>query len=84
MQFALDKVVDRFYAVIDIAIAVVIVDFKAEYIINSQWELIASVTNLLNEKTYSYILEQTFPLSKALTSYAIRPRNMMLSVFFKF
>lgn len=61
-----------------------IVDFKAEYIINSQWELIASVTNLLNEKTYSYILEQTFPLSKALTSYAIRPRNMMLSVFFKF
>jgi len=31
MQFALNKVVDRFYAVIDIAIAVVIVDFKAEY-----------------------------------------------------
>ena len=61
-----------------------IVDFKAEYIINPQWELTASVTNLLNEKNYSYILESTFPLSKALTSYVIRPRNMLLSVFFKF
>ena len=61
-----------------------IVDFKAEYIINPQWELTASVTNLLNEKNYSYILESTFPLSKALSSYVIRPRNMLLSVFFKF
>ena len=61
-----------------------IVDFKAEYIINSHWELIASVTNLLNERNYSYILESTFPLSKALSSYAIRPRNIMLSAFFKF
>ena len=61
-----------------------IVDFKAEYIISPQWELTASVTNLLNEKNYSYILESTFPLSKALTSYVIRPRNMLLSVFFKF
>ena len=61
-----------------------IVDFKAEYIINPHWELTASVTNLLNEKTYSYILESTFPLSKALTSYVIRPRNLMLSAFFKF
>jgi hypothetical protein len=61
-----------------------IVDFKAEYIINTHWELYASVTNLLNEKTYSYILESTFPLSKALNSYVIRPRNMMLGAFFKF
>ena len=61
-----------------------IVDFKSEYIINSHWELTATVSNLLNEKTYSYILESTFPLSKALTSYAIRPRNLMLGVFFKF
>ena len=61
-----------------------IVDFKAEYIINSHWELTASVTNLLNEKMYSYILESTFPLSKALTAYVIRPRNVMLSAFFKF
>ena len=61
-----------------------IVDFKAEYIINSHWELTASVTNLLNETNYSYILESTFPLSKALTSYAIRPRNLMLGAFFKF
>ena len=61
-----------------------IVDFKSEYIINSHWELTASVTNLLDEKTYSYILESTFPLSKALTSYAIRPRNVVLGAFFKF
>ena len=61
-----------------------IVDFKAEYIINTHWELTASVTNLLNEKNYSYILESTFPLSKGLNSYVIRPRNMLLSVFFKF
>lgn len=61
-----------------------IVDFKSEYIINSHWELTASVSNLLNEKTYSYILESTFPLSKALTSYVIRPRNVMISAFFKF
>lgn len=61
-----------------------IVDFKAEYIINTHWELTASVTNLLNEKTYSYILESTFPLSKALNSYVIRPRNLILSAFFKF
>ena len=61
-----------------------IVDFKSEYIINAHWELTASVTNLLNEKTYSYILESTFPLSKALTSYVIRPRNLMLGAFYKF
>lgn len=61
-----------------------IVDFKSEYIINSHWELTASVTNLLNETSYSYILESTFPLSKALNSYAIRPRNLMLGAFFKF
>ena len=61
-----------------------IVDFKSEYIINSRWELTASVTNLLNEKSYSYIVESTFPLSKALNSYAIRPRNLLLGAFFKF
>ncbi len=61
-----------------------IVDFKSEYIINSHWELTASVTNLLDEKTYSYILESTFPLSKGLNSYVIRPRNLMLGAFFKF
>lgn len=61
-----------------------IVDFKAEYKVNSRWELIASVTNMLNEKIYSYTLESTVPPSNAVTSYVIRPRNVLLSAFFKF
>ena len=61
-----------------------IVDFKAEYKINARWELIASVTNMLNEKIYSYSLESTVPPSNAVTSYVIRPRNVLLSAFFKF
>ncbi len=47
-------------------------------------DMVKAVTNLLNETSYSYILESTFPLSKALNSYAIRPRNLMFGAFFKF
>lgn len=62
----------------------VIVDFKAEYKLNEKWQLLASVNNILNVKTYDYQLENGTTLSKSITSYAIRPRNLLLSAFYKF
>mgnify|MGYP000889340487 CR=1 FL=1 len=63
---------------------VVILDLKAEFKINERWQLIASITNLLNQTTYNYILISNKMASSSYTSYSIRPRNLLLSVFFKF
>lgn len=62
----------------------VIVDFKAEYKLNERWQLLGTVTNILNVTSYDYQLENAATLSKSITSYAIRPRNLLVSVFYKF
>ena len=62
----------------------VLTDFKAEYTINPQWVIMAAVTNILNQKTYNYTLVDDNEFSKSYTSYAIRPRNVLLSVYHKF
>jgi len=62
----------------------VLLDFKAEYKINERWQLIASITNLLNQNVYDYKLISSITATSSYTSYTIRPRNLLLSVFFKF
>jgi len=62
----------------------VMIDFKAEYKINDRWDLIASITNLLNQTKYDYKQISSYGASSSYTSYLIRPRNLLLSAFFKF
>lgn len=62
----------------------VLVDFKAEYDLNERWQLIASVTNILNQDTYDYKLINSMMAISSYTSYHIRPRNFLLSLYFKF
>ncbi|MBQ9399403.1 MAG: TonB-dependent receptor [Bacteroidales bacterium] len=62
----------------------VLVDFKAEYRINDSWQLIGSVTNILNQETYDYKLISSFFGTSSYTSYKIRPRNFLLSLYYKF
>ncbi len=60
----------------------VLADFKAEYQVTPKWQVIASVTNILNQKDYSYTVIAN--LNSTRTSYTIRPRNYMLSLYYKF
>ena len=60
----------------------VLADVKAEYQINPKWQVIASVTNILDQKDYSYTVIAN--LNSTRTSYIIRPRNYMLSLYYKF
>ena len=62
----------------------VLVDFKAEYTINDRWQLIGSVTNLLGQNNYDYKLINSMYAISSYTSYRIRPRNFLLSLYFKF
>ncbi len=58
------------------------VDISAIYRIKSNWEISLSATNLLNEKEYSYMM--LGELSSVRASYAIRPRNIILSTYIRF
>lgn len=68
----------------DAAKHLVLVDFKAEYILSDDWVLQASATNILDHDTYNYTLVDSDTFSRSYTSYAIRPRNVLLSIFHKF
>lgn len=68
----------------DAAKHLVLVDFKAEYILSDDWILQASATNILDQNTYNYTLVDSDTFSRSYTSYAIRPRNVLLSIFHKF
>lgn len=59
-------------------------DAKAEYNLSSNLQLILSVKNLLNQKTYNYTLVNNEMFTKSYTSYEIRPRNILLSLYYKF
>ena len=62
----------------------VLFDAKAEYNISNRLQLIVDAVNLLNQKTYNYTLVNSNNFSKSYTSYNIRPRNIMVSLFYKF
>lgn len=68
----------------DLAKHLVLADFKAEYTLSDKWQLIGSVTNILNQKTYNYTLVDSSDFSKTFSSYRIRPRNVLLSIYYKF
>ena len=62
----------------------VLSDFKAEYALTPMWVLMAAVTNILNQDTYNYTLVDNETFSKSYTSFGIRPRNVLLSLYHKF
>lgn len=62
----------------------VLADFKAEYSLNDRWQLLLTATNILNQDTYNYTLVDSENYSHSFTSYNIRPRNILLGVFYKF
>lgn len=57
-------------------------DLKAEYQFAPRWQFIASITNLLNQTDYSYTLIDG--LNSTHSSYKIRPRNVLLSLYYTF
>lgn len=57
-------------------------DVKAEYQFTKQWQFIASITNILNQADYSFTNIDN--LTQTRTSYKIRPRNVLLSLYYKF
>lgn len=62
----------------------VLADFKAEYNLNEKWQLLLTATNILNQNTYNYTLVDSEKYTHSFTSYGIRPRNILLGVFYKF
>ena len=62
----------------------VLADFKAEYNLTAKWQVLLTATNILNQKTYNYTLVDSEKYTHSFTSYAIRPRNILLGVFYKF
>jgi len=66
----------------DLAKNLVLTDVKAEYQVTPNWQLIASITNLLDQEDYSYTVIGN--LSTSHYSYIIRPRNFLVSVYYKF
>lgn len=68
----------------DVSKHLALLDFKAEYNINEKWQLILSAKNILNQKTYNYTLVDSERFTKSYTAYEIRPRNILLSLYYKF
>ena len=68
----------------DVSKHLVLFDCKAEYNINDAWQLILSAKNILNQKTYNYTLADSEMFTKSYSSYEIRPRNILLSLYYKF
>lgn len=60
----------------------VLADFKAEYQLSDKWQLIASITNILDQQTYAYTIIDD--LTTAHASYKIRPRNYLIGLYYKF
>lgn len=60
----------------------VLFDASAAYTFGNGWELSLTARNLLDEKEYAYILFDA--LSRSSASFAIRPRNVLLSLYVKF
>ena len=68
----------------DVSKHLVLFDCKAEYNINDAWQFILSAKNILNQKTYNYTLADSEMFTKSYSSYEIRPRNILLSLYYKF
>ena len=68
----------------DVSKHLVLWDVKAEYNINDKWQLIIDAMNILNQKTYNYTLADSEKFTKSYTAYKIRPRNILISLFYKF
>lgn len=68
----------------DVSKHMILADVKAEYNISDKWQLILSAKNILNQKTYNYTLVDSNDFTKSYTSYKIRPRNILLSLYYKF
>ena len=68
----------------DVSKHLVLWDVKAEYNINDKWQLIIDAMNILNQKTYNYTLANSEKFTKSYTAYKIRPRNILISLFYKF
>jgi hypothetical protein len=68
----------------DVSKHLVLFDCKAEYNINDNWQLILSAKNILNQKTYNFTLADSEMFTKSYSSYKIRPRNILLSLYYKF
>ena len=68
----------------DVSKHLVLFDAKVEYNISDKLQLILSAENLLNQKTYNYTLVVSETFTKSYTSYQIRPRNILLSLYYKF
>jgi hypothetical protein len=68
----------------DLTKDLVLFDLKAEYNLTDNLQLILSAKNILNHKNYNLTTEDTESLSKSFVSYDIRPRNVLLSLYYKF
>jgi hypothetical protein len=68
----------------DVSKHLVLFDAKVECNLSERLQLILSVENLLNQKTYNYTLVDSDTFTKSYTSYKIRPRNILLSLYYKF
>ena len=58
-------------------------DYCEEYT-SFTFKLYINGKDILNQETYNYTLVDSDTFSKSYTSYMIRPRNVLLSVFHKF
>lgn len=58
-----------------------IADGRAVYSVNKSWEISGSLRNILNRDRYSYAINDV--LSAVYREYAIRPRALIVSLFFK-
>ena len=68
----------------DLTKDLVLFDCKAEYNLTDNLQLILSAKNILNQKSYNLTIEDTDMFSKSYSSYDIRPRNILLSLYYKF
>ena len=62
----------------------VLFDLNAEYNLTDNLQLILSAKNILNQKSYNLTVDDTDVFSKSFVSYDIRPRNVLLSLYYKF
>ena len=59
-------------------------DFVAEYQFHPRWQAIFSITNLLNQKDYSYNSISDANVSTTYNWFKIRPRNVLFSLYYTF
>ncbi len=59
-------------------------DFVAEYQFAPRWQAILSITNLLNQKDFSYNSISNADVSTTYNWFKIRPRNVLLSLYYTF